>query len=686
MPGYKKHTETFVVDDFPGHFIGTSLTKLPPGAMVDEVSGTRAQNFQMTESGEIVTSGGYSRICLFNNGSAFAGSIGGTPHDRVVYSSALYHWAPPTGGDYILLFNGDKLRYLYFSGVFQPEMWAAGSALGTHFLSISNPWMFGMFEPFRKNCYYVDGVNPMLRISNDTEFGPIVDHAGIWHIPGLLSMGITLKVKKKRGMSSRFSDSSLLRYAFTVQSPEGESPAVFATIDAGASNFLDATAGESFLFGPSGKTPGFEFSWDGVLSYNNRIHAINIYRTPAGSNIFRWVGTVNRHEYSYYDTKLDGELGYPLQLDNALPSNFRLLCAHGDRMFAIGGYNNRNRVSCSKLGFPEIWPPQYELSLLDLRKGEDITQIFEVGAEMYVFLNSRILRLTGYIPEDFGLELVSSSVGCIAPRSMVRWEGGVVFLADSGVYSFNGTSLKRLSAPIFGLFEQESVGINSAASACGAIVNDIYYLSYSSSSNSVDSSLSTEYPNKVLSCNLRTGKWGTRTDGAFLLSTPYKGGSSVALVADKNNQGIFLMSEFSDSDIRHTGPSVRVGHTDLGYPNQVKVIESIEITYESLEETDVSIIAYAESTPSETAGTKSETVSTTATEDSSALHWGDVWSGDDTTLSHLQVFRSEHDYNNIQGKTFSFAVTFDSTSAPIRIQKFVVNFSVEKHGWAGKYV
>jgi hypothetical protein len=352
------------------------------------------------------------------------------------------------------------------------------------------------------------------------------------------------------------------------------------------------------------------------------------------------------------------------------------------------------------LGLPDVWPPNYEIATLDAGRGQDITQMLEINSSLYFFFQDRIMRLVGSSPEDFRLEVVSNHVGCLSPRTLIPWEDGAVFLARTGLFFFNGSGLSRLSQPLFRLFERESFGDKSSSTICGAIANGFYYLSYSESESV---SPTDTLNNRVLVCNLRNGRWGVRNVGAFDFSCQYKTNLALTGTYSVNGYGkLFLLSDFPLQDYLHVAPNIQLGTHDFGYPDQVKILERVEVWYDALDEQSVLFTAtsdypkeesplkaspftpIAEETHTHTAGTALGATKRPG-------RWGDEWDGGDTTrvFATMRSWRSTHHFTHMKGKAFRFYMTFDSGGSraligtpELRIQKVIFHFNAENH-WRG---
>jgi hypothetical protein len=154
-----------------------------------------------------------------------------------------------------------------------------------------------------------------------------------------------------------------------------------------------------------------------------------------------------------------------------------------------------------------------------------------INGTLLFFLNRGILRLYGSSPENYQFGVQNDFVGCIAPRSLVPWQDGVVFLSGDGVYFFNGSDLRKVTGEGVGYEFRGSIGWERA---CGAVNHDFYYLSYRDDTgqkwkDAETPAASGEEPNRTLVINMVNGRVGVIDDWAFGLSTPYENTEALVL-------------------------------------------------------------------------------------------------------------------------------------------------------------
>jgi hypothetical protein len=195
-----------------------------------------------------------------------------------------------------------------------------------------------------------------------------------------------------------------------------------------------------------------------------------------------------------------------------------LLLYHLDKMWAAGDPDNPGRIyatgpnATTDLPDPCNWDSDY-IDDVEPFDGEIITALGKVGPYLLVFKNRKTYVLTD--PTSGAYRPISSSVGCVAPRSVVETTQGTFFLSeDLGVCVTDGSTIRTVSDKIEpllqGVANSQPLNITKAA-AC--YFEDSYYLSipYESSTNSI-----------TLEYNLSTGSWWkhTLTSNQYALLDP----------------------------------------------------------------------------------------------------------------------------------------------------------------------
>ena len=524
-------TEVLVMDEFPGYF---PEGHCPVGGVTDRGdfhSPFRSRGFQIDSARKLCKSYGYSHVAQVFTDTATKGST---------QVHGLHYWKG-SGGRATIILGGSfgllRSRQLSDTPGTDPYMlrfdslsqlgpaWTGfpsadpGSDTGASFL-------FGCFAEFGDSLYYCNGADWPIRIDDlhslfakSATLAPYYRAMGVFH-PGLdnlsdLQIGLALYPGKRSAAESGYNVTTYGLYVASVVSKFGESPP----------RVIGTPHVNEYL--GSGGFPLVYVDWP---DFDTHILGVRLYRTPLGSATPQLVTEMRRPSPYFIDTVADSGLGYALPYDTGLPSNFRLLATFQERLFGVGGYGRPNRVACSKAGYPDVWPPTFEIPLGSDLGTRMITQLRMVNGDFYLFLDRGILRLVGSSPENYTFRMHNDFVGCIAPRTLFPWQDGVVFLSRDGLYFFNGTELRPLGLTGPGW---EALGVLPWRLACGAVSHDRYYLSYRDDTSAkwedeVLNPVAGTVPNRTLVVNMRNGAVGIIDDWAFGQSTPYE--SSEALV------------------------------------------------------------------------------------------------------------------------------------------------------------
>jgi hypothetical protein len=106
--------------------------------------------------------------------------------------------------------------------------------------------------------------------------------------------------------------------------------------------------------------------------------------------------------------------------------------------------------------------------------GDEITAIVPFLDQLTVFKRNKIFALRGNQPSSFIRVLANPALGCVAPRSAVAWDKGVMFLSTRGVFSFDGARATRVSEKIDPVLN--GLPPDTLANASAIIFQQRYYL------------------------------------------------------------------------------------------------------------------------------------------------------------------------------------------------------------------
>lgn len=120
----------------------------------------------------------------------------------------------------------------------------------------------------------------------------------------------------------------------------------------------------------------------------------------------------------------DSIIAMPSLTDNSpLNSEAIYLATYGRRM--IGA--SRRKIFYSKLDQPESFPPQ-NFEIVDVGNGAEITGLLPVEDELLlIFTNKGVWGLFGIDPQYWVLKPISTSIGCVNKKSVIKFDGGVAW-------------------------------------------------------------------------------------------------------------------------------------------------------------------------------------------------------------------------------------------------------------------
>lgn len=139
-----------------------------------------------------------------------------------------------------------------------------------------------------------------------------------------------------------------------------------------------------------------------------------------------------------------------------------IIATYGSALVVAGIDGNESRIQWSGLegtSGPDTWPAANFFDL-DEGDGDVILGLGVLHNSLFVFKRHSIWRVTGQLPDDGALAAGTVSVvklggelpGCIAPRSLVSTGEEIIYLSQSGVFSFDGQTTTELTRGIRDVF------------------------------------------------------------------------------------------------------------------------------------------------------------------------------------------------------------------------------------------
>lgn len=152
----------------------------------------------------------------------------------------------------------------------------------------------------------------------------------------------------------------------------------------------------------------------------------------------------------------DGTTYVQLTGDQA-PSAPSLVAAFNNHLFLAGDSSEPYNLYFSAPLDEADWTPASGAGVINV--GFKIVQLKAFRNELFIFGVNNIKRLVGNNIADFQLQTITSNLGCVAPDSVVEFNGEIIFLAPDGVRPITGTDrigdieLATLSKPVQSIFE-----------------------------------------------------------------------------------------------------------------------------------------------------------------------------------------------------------------------------------------
>jgi hypothetical protein len=139
------------------------------------------------------------------------------------------------------------------------------------------------------------------------------------------------------------------------------------------------------------------------------------------------------------------------------PTDPTLIAAFQNHLFLAGDASEPYNVYFSAPVNETNFSPSAGAGVINV--GYKVTQIKAFRDQLFIFGENNIKRLVGDNQANFVLQTVTSNLGCIAPDSVVEFNGDIIFLAPDGLRPVTGTDrigdieLATLSKPIQSIFE-----------------------------------------------------------------------------------------------------------------------------------------------------------------------------------------------------------------------------------------
>jgi len=143
--------------------------------------------------------------------------------------------------------------------------------------------------------------------------------------------------------------------------------------------------------------------------------------------------------------------------DSNAPTDPTLVSAFNNHLFLAGDAAQPYHLHFSSPVAETDFSPANGAGVINV--GFKIVQIKAFRDQLYIFGANNIKRLVGDNQANFVLQNVTGNLGCIAPDTVVEFNGELIFLAPDGIRPVSGTDrigdieLSTLSKPVQSIFE-----------------------------------------------------------------------------------------------------------------------------------------------------------------------------------------------------------------------------------------
>lgn len=135
----------------------------------------------------------------------------------------------------------------------------------------------------------------------------------------------------------------------------------------------------------------------------------------------------------------------PVSILTNAPAGGKMPVLHKEQLF-IQHVGHPSQLWWSDPFAPETWPDINYWSFND-GDGDSITCHKPFLGELIIFKRRSIHNLRGTTLDDFRSDMLNNRVGCVGPRAATVYGTTMYFVADDGLYAFNGVTATNITRP-----------------------------------------------------------------------------------------------------------------------------------------------------------------------------------------------------------------------------------------------
>ncbi len=346
---------------------------------------TQLSNFYVVEDGSLLGRGGTK---IFNAASLGANAVSGATRSMI------------GSGAWLAYYQGTVYKGSDAAGTFTSSLTGLSSTLGT-------------FIQYLAFIYFATQSDAMQKWDGTT-----------WTLAGIAAPSGA--PAGAAGAAGTPNGTYTLQYTFVSATTESNPSPASGSIVVASQN-INAS---SIAAGPAGTT------------------SRNVYGFKNGvSSVYQLIGSINDNVTTTFTVTTDQpSWGASAPTQNTPPvTGPWILTQWKNRLWGTGG--QKQRVYLSEVFSPEVWPATYYIDI-PFVGSDQANALLPLGDLLVVWGLYQLFYIYGSTPFTFVVTQSFAENGALSPWAVVRVSNEAVYLAQFGVFSFDGAQERRLSDPI----------------------------------------------------------------------------------------------------------------------------------------------------------------------------------------------------------------------------------------------
>jgi len=286
----------------------------------------------------------------------------------------------------------------------------------------------------------------------------------------------------------------------------------------------------------------------------------------------RYTLMMNSTQKLYWDGESTSSTGY--SLGDASTPNTKLFTVHRGRVFAASGAT----VHYSALNNINDWTTANDSGSITITRARgDITGIFEYNDHVIVFTEFSMHELYGDSPENFQLIDIEGNIGCISDKSIIKVNNKLYWLAQDGVYEYQGASPVKISLLVDTYIDD--INYANRVKCAGGNINGFYYLAIPY--NNTDNNLILVYDSDIRKWYIETGnfKYFVTIQNTLYGSDSTGGILDMRDMDATDDNGTAISWEFITKPFKENDVSQKISVSDISLIYNASTTSTLNISY-----------------------------------------------------------------------------------------------------------